>query len=136
MCIIYLYINRLRYSYNQLPSASSATALTNASLGLRIHQVGIQNPPSWGPKSRKIGLGRSLEGPKIKDNRSLGVWSFPLGFFVISVRLLIIVVNFCCHFRSIFDDFRWMFNHSVTFLIIFARFWSCLLDFWQFPLDF
>ena len=26
----------------------------------QIHQVGVQNPPSWGPKSRKIGLGRPL----------------------------------------------------------------------------
>ena len=28
----------------------------------KIHQVGLQNPPSWAPKSRKISLGRTLEG--------------------------------------------------------------------------
>ena len=33
----------------------------STTLGPKIHQVGLQNPPSWGPKSRKISLGRSLE---------------------------------------------------------------------------
>ena len=31
-------------------------------LGPQIHQAGLQNPPSWAPKSRKISLGKTLEG--------------------------------------------------------------------------
>ena len=29
-------------------------------LGSKIHQLGVQNPSSWGPKTKKISLGRGL----------------------------------------------------------------------------
>ena len=40
----------------------SPRGLKSTKLGPKIHQVGLQNPPSWAPKSRKISLGRTLEG--------------------------------------------------------------------------
>ena len=40
----------------------SPRGLKATKLGPKIHQVGLQNPPSWAPKSRKISLGRTLEG--------------------------------------------------------------------------
>ena len=59
------------YLYIQVPSAIPATVPTNASqdpvplpkptkLGPKIHQIGVQNPSSWGPKTIKIDLGRGL----------------------------------------------------------------------------
>ena len=40
----------------------SPRGLKSTKLGLKLHQVRLQNPPSWAPKSRKISLERTLEG--------------------------------------------------------------------------
>ena len=52
---VYIYINPLK----KIPKGSKIHP-KSAKLGAKIHQIGVQNPSTWGPKTIKIGLGRGL----------------------------------------------------------------------------
>ena len=72
ICIyVYMFICIYVCMYPVALRAIPATVPTNASqdpvplpkptkLGPKIHQIGVQNPSSWGPKTIKINLGRGL----------------------------------------------------------------------------